>query len=169
MPRQTQNEDDDDLSTIAPEEDAYLENFALDDPPEEEAAPTDEPTGNNEDLPSASPQSFPGSHPLSLKQLVKRAHEGLGHPHLERFIRILRHSRASPEVIQIAKEMKCNVCEAFRRTRPARTAAPPREIGVNEAVGVDSVRIYYTDQCFRNCLNIIDYHTITRTFNWSSQ
>ena len=51
------------------------------------------------------------------------------------------------------------MCEAFRRTRPARTAAPPREIGVNEVVGVDSVNIYYTDQCFRNCLNIIDYHT----------
>ena len=46
MPRQAPKEDDDDLSTIAPEEDAYLENFALDDPlEEEEAAPTDEPTG----------------------------------------------------------------------------------------------------------------------------
>ena len=110
----------------------------MDDPPEEETAPTDESPRNDEDLPSASSQSFPGSHPLSLKQLVRRAREGFGHPHLERFIRILRHSRASPEVIKIAKQMKCNVCEAFRRTRPARTAAPPREIGVNEVVGVES-------------------------------
>lgn len=39
-------------------------------------------------------RAFPGTHPLSLEALVKRAHEGLGHPSKERFIRILKYSKA---------------------------------------------------------------------------
>ena len=45
-----------------------------------------------------------------LEKMVRRAHEGLGHPERERFLRILRHSRAPEEVVQIAKDLRCSVC-----------------------------------------------------------
>ena len=86
-------------------------------------------------------ESFPGSHPLSLPALVKRAHEGLGHPGKDRFLRILKHSKASEQVLKIAKELKCSVCERFKRPRPSRAGAPPREVGLNEIVGVDTIQM----------------------------
>ena len=46
-----------------------------------------------------------------LAQLVRRAHEGLGHPGNDRLVRILESASASDEAIKIAKELKCSVCE----------------------------------------------------------
>ena len=61
--------------------------------------------------------------------LVKRAHEGLGHSGKDRFFRILKYSRASEQVLKIDKEMKCSVCERFKRLRPSRVVrAPPPEV-----------------------------------------
>ena len=57
-------------------------------------------------------ERFPGSHPLSLEALVKRAHGGLGHPGRKRFLRILTNSKASQRVIEIAKKMKCSPSKA---------------------------------------------------------
>ena len=65
-------------------------------------------------------------------------HDGLGHPGKERFLRILANSKASSKVMEIAKSLKCSVCEKFRLPRPSRVAAPPKEIGLNEIVGIDT-------------------------------
>ena len=103
-------------------------------------------------------ESFPGSHPLSLPALVKRAHEGLGHPGKDRFLRTLKHSKASEQVLKIAKELKCSVCERFKRPRPSRAGAPPREVGLNEIVGVDTIQMRASfSQKPKYCLNICDY------------
>ena len=99
-----------------------------------------------------------GSHPLSLPALVKRAHEGLGHPGKDRFLRILKHSKASEQVLKIARELKCSVCERFKRPRPSRAGAPPREVGLNEIVGVDTIQMRASSsQKPKYCLNICDY------------
>ena len=55
-------------------------------------------------------RDLPGTRRRTLRQLVRRAHDGLGHPHQERFLRILRAAKASDEVLKIAKELKCSVC-----------------------------------------------------------
>ncbi|CAL1160076.1 unnamed protein product [Cladocopium goreaui] len=103
-------------------------------------------------------EKFPGTHPLSLEALVKRAHEGLGHPGKDRFIRILTNSKASPKVLEIAKNLKCSVCEKFKLPRPSRAAAPPKDIGLNEIVGVDTIQLRASfSEKTKYCINIIDY------------
>ena len=108
----------------------------------------------------AGQKSFPGTHPLSLEALVKRAHEGLGHPGRERFLRILASSKASTRVMEIARNLKCSVCEKFKLPKPSRAGAPPKEVGLNEIVGIDSiqVRVPFSKKT-KYCLNIIDYHS----------
>ena len=61
----------------------------------------EEPEGDPDDGDEESKEKyidFPGSHPMSLPALVKRAHEGLGHPGQDRFLRILKNNKASPQV-----------------------------------------------------------------------
>ena len=90
--------------------------------------------------------------------MVKRAHDGLGHPHRDRFIRILKAAKATEEVVQIARDLKCSVCERFATVRPPRRAAPPREFGINEVIGMDTVWLPTADQKKKRvALNIIDY------------
>lgn len=103
-------------------------------------------------------RSFPGTHPLSLEALVRRAHEGLGHPGRERFLRILTNSKASRRVLEIAKSLHCSVCEKFKQPKPSRAGAPPKEIGLNEVVGVDTIQLRAPfSKKTKYCLNIVDY------------
>ena len=103
---------------------------------------------------------FPGMQRASLQKLVRRAHEGMGHPDRERFIRILRSGRAPEEVINIAKELKCSVCEAYRLPAPPHRASPPREeFGVNDLVGIDTVHIRNHKNENVPAANIIDWNT----------
>ena len=57
---------------------------------------------------------------------MKRAHEGLGHPSKDRFLRILKYSKASEKVLELAKNLKCTVCERFKKPAPSRQAHLPR-------------------------------------------
>ena len=102
-------------------------------------------------------QELPGSRPRTLKQLVRRAHEGLGHPNTDRFIRILKSAKASHEVIEIARNLKCSVRSRFAQTRPQRRAAPPREYGLNEVVGLDTLWLPYINGRKTVALNVIDW------------
>ena len=56
-----------------------------------------------------SKETFPGSHPLSLIALVRRIYLGLRHPGKDRFLRILKASKASKQVIEIAQKLECSV------------------------------------------------------------
>ena len=92
-----------------------------------------------------------------LKALVRRAHNGLGHPHKDRFCRILKAAKAGDEIIKIAQEMECSVCRRFDETRPQRRAAPPKEYGVNEIVGLDTLWLPTNEGTEKKlALNIID-------------
>eukprot|EP00435_Cladocopium_sp_Y103_P056623 s299_g19.t1 len=122
---------------------------------EEESEERDEPEAQD---PVPEKENFPGSHPLSLEALVKRAHDGLGHPGRDRFLRILANSKASQKVMDIAKRLKCSVCEKFKLPKPSRAGAPPREVGLNELVGIDSIQVRapFSNKT-KYCLNIVDY------------
>lgn len=93
--------------------------------------------------------------------LIRKAHEGLGHPHQDRFLRILKNSKAKKEILEAARKFRCSVCERNQRYKPARRAAPPREINVNEVLGIDIdiVWIPYFDGATRPALNCIDWNT----------
>lgn len=52
---------------------------------------------------------------------------------------ILRHAKARPETIQIAKKLVCSVCLQHKRVDGARKGAPPRNLSPNQIVDVDTV------------------------------
>ena len=79
---------------------------------------------------------------ITIEKLVRRAHEGLGHPDNNRLVRILQQSQAPEEAIRAAKELKCSVCVTHRLPDPPRRGAPPREsVAVNDLVGIDTVHL----------------------------
>ncbi len=104
-------------------------------------------------------QELPLQSRFSLKRLLQRAHEGLGHPSTDKFIRILRYSKAKPEVIAEARNLSCSVCRRHQQVRPARRSAPLRELEFNDCVGTDVVYLPLPNQKTRPALNIIDWAT----------
>ena len=102
---------------------------------------------------------LPRQRPLTLKALIRRAHEGLGHPHKERFLKILKYSKANEEVMAAARAFECTACQRNSRVKPARRACPPREIQINEVVGADLIYLTTPDGTTRPALNLIDWHT----------
>ena len=106
-------------------------------------------------------KEMPLADRFSLSRLVRRAHEGLGHPDRDRFIRILKYSKAKPEVLAEARcfTSTCGVCERHRKVRPSRRSAPPRELEFNDCVGVDVIDLPLPggNHKARPTLNIIDW------------
>ena len=104
---------------------------------------------------------LPRERPFSTEQLVRRAHNGLGHPAPDKLVRILKEAKASPEAIQAARSLRCEVCEKHQSVRPCRAAAPPRELTFNQIVGVDTVWLPGPEPGGKHkmALNIIDWCT----------
>eukprot|EP00435_Cladocopium_sp_Y103_P060880 s1403_g22.t1 len=98
---------------------------------------------------------LPREKPFTLRQLVKRAHDGLGHPSNDRLVRILRHAGASQDAISIARSHRCAVCARHEKVKPPRPAAPPRQWQVNQVVGVDTVWLPTLGKKTRMALNIV--------------
>ena len=94
---------------------------------------------------------------FTLKRLLQRAHEGLGHPSVERFVRILRYANAKPNVIEEAKKLKCSVCQRHQQVRPTRRSAPLKELEFNDCVGADVIYLPLPNGKTRPSLNLIDW------------
>eukprot|EP00971_Amphidinium_carterae_P173220 3434410-Amphidinium_carterae.2 len=80
---------------------------------------------------------FPATSKHGLQVLVRQAHERMGHPSKERFLRILRNAGASERVLQEARDMKCSVCEQMVLPSSQRRSAGTPCIGFNQTVGAD--------------------------------
>ena len=104
---------------------------------------------------------LPRERPFSTEQLVRRAHNGLGHPAPDKLVRILKEAKASPDAIQAARNLRCEICEKHQSVRPCRAAAPPRELTFNQIVGVDTVWLPGPEPGGKHkmALNIIDWCT----------
>ena len=89
---------------------------------------------------------------------IEKAHRGLGHPHKERFLRILRAGKASRLIMELAKRFECSQCREEQRPRPWRRAAPPRDFAFNEVVGVDTITLKHYEKRIL-CLNCICWGT----------
>ena len=136
---------------LAAEDDPDIEEGEQPDMEEGEQAETEE--GD------ASYKVLPREKPFSVAQLVRRAHNGLGHPTTDTLVRILTAARASPEAIAAARELKCSICHQHQKIRPSRAAAPPRNLHVNSIVGVDAMWIQGLTPGGprRMALNIVDW------------
>ncbi|CAK9083291.1 Integrase catalytic domain-containing protein, partial [Durusdinium trenchii] len=102
---------------------------------------------------------LPRERPFSLEQLVRRAHEGLGHPGNDRLARILQGGGASKKAIEYAKKLTCSVCQQHQLVRPPRAAAPPKELPPNHTVGIDTIWLPTPGKKRRMALNIVCWAT----------
>lgn len=146
-------EESDDDQHVPPERDLQPDH----DLPQQ--APPDREVPGAQEVEDSGHRDLPLSSRFTLKQLIKRAHEGLGHPNKERFLRILRFSKAKKEVLEAAQQLQCSVCERSKQVKPSRRAAPPRELGVNEVVGADVIYLPTSTQRSRPALNLVDWGT----------
>eukprot|EP00435_Cladocopium_sp_Y103_P029207 s2890_g7.t1 len=103
-------------------------------------------------------QQLSPSQRKAINVELEKAHRGMGHPHHDRFLRILRLGGASSAVLGLAKMYECSQCKENARPKPWRRAAPPRELSFNQVVGVDTVTIKHHEVSIR-CLNIICWGT----------
>ena len=106
-------------------------------------------------------QRLPRETSMTVEQLVKRAHNGLGHPGNDRLVRILKDAKASDEAIRCARTLSCPICQKHQAVRPCRSAAPPKELQFNEVVGVDTLWLQGLSPTSRGkmALNIVDWST----------
>ena len=91
---------------------------------------------------------------------LKRLHTNLGHPSTREFLRVLKHSKASQEAINAAKNFQCSVCDNNRQPTSALPAKTTRVQQFNQKVGLD---IKYLDGWQPNqqvpCVSIVDHAT----------
>ena len=146
----TTNEFVSEYDLMAAEEDTPEEQEDIVEPDAAEEKFEENPGGREE-----KPKYLPRERPFSLRQLIKRAHDGLGHPANDRLVRILRHAGASPEAIEQARRHQCAVCARHEKVKPPRPAAPPRQWQVNQVVGVDTVWLPTLGKKTRMALNIV--------------
>jgi hypothetical protein len=128
---------------------------------EEEQLPLPLESGEDPAEPPGEVRSLPLEKSMSLENLVRRAHCGLGHIGNERLASILRHAKARPEAIQIAKKLVCSVCLQHKRVDGARKGAPPRNLAPNQIVGVDTVWLpgYHQSGKLKMALNCVCWST----------
>ena len=84
-------------------------------------------------------QDSPYLHP-ELRRELYRVHRNLGHPHLARFLRALKHAGAKTEVLEWTKSsFKCPICEQNQKKSSYRPAHLQRSLNFNEVVGLDLI------------------------------
>lgn len=103
-------------------------------------------------------ESMTAQQQKELIEKIRRAHNGLGHPDANRMMRILRAGKASPQTLAAMKHFECSVCESNQRPKPWRRAAPPRELELNDVVGIDSFEVKHHDRRQR-CVSMVDWGT----------
>lgn len=99
-------------------------------------------------------QQLSPEHRQRIRVEIEKAHCGMGHPHQDRFLRILRKGGASSATLGLAKSFRCSQCHENRRPQPWRRSAPPKELPFNTVVGVDCITLKHHDHSLK-CLNVI--------------
>ena len=94
-------------------------------------------------------------------RLLTKLHQNLGHPGPKELARSLRLARAKPHLVRyMAKEFRCEVCEARPKPKSARPAVLPKSYEPGKVVGVDVIYLRALDpRDSIACLNIVDWGT----------
>jgi hypothetical protein len=76
--------------------------------------------------------------PREIREAVRKAHNGLGHPDRKIMLRMMKLSGASPAAVQFAKEWNCPVRQARKApSRTSKAAGTVRPFGFNRTVYLD--------------------------------
>ena len=97
------------------------------------------------------------ANPEDLKRVIKRLHQNLGHPPSHELVRILRHGQATPEAIEVAKNLVCDFCQSQVKPGIPLPAQPNRVSELNHQVGLDvkNLRGWRPNQKIK-ALNMVD-------------
>ena len=103
---------------------------------------------------------FPATSEQGLWKQIRKAHEKMGHPHEEQFIRILRQAGASEYVLGLAKRLRCSVCEQHKPPKPPRISAGTPSFEFNAVVGLDVFHLQgWQNGQTVHVLNMVDWGT----------
>ena len=98
--------------------------------------------------------------PGGLLESVRRCHVSLGHPSKERLIHMLKSAGASDKAIQVAKDLRCSVCESRRppESHKVAKARKPAEF-FNAQSNMDTFELPIYQNKPLNMLNVYDEGT----------
>ena len=94
-----------------------------------------------------------------LERSVRRCHVNLGHPSRERFIHMLRTAGASDKALEIAKGLKCSVCDSHRVGPSHAVSKHKRAEGFNQQLDMDTFEIPIFGGKTLKMLNMFDEGT----------
>ncbi|CAE7480578.1 GIP [Symbiodinium sp. CCMP2592] len=97
--------------------------------------------------------------PAPVQSSLKRLHQNLGHPTAEDLGRHLRLAGSSPEVVEAAKRLRCQVCDRHHRGKSAKPSSMPTLLEFNQLVAVDAFSVYDVEHVRVEFLLVIDIGT----------
>ncbi|CAE7293046.1 RE1 [Symbiodinium sp. CCMP2592] len=97
--------------------------------------------------------------PAPVQSSLKRLHQNLGHPTAEDLCRHLRLAGSSPEVVEAAKRIRCQVCDRHHRGKSAKPSSMPSLLEFNQLVAVDAFSVYDVEHVRVEFLLVIDIGT----------
>eukprot|EP00438_Fugacium_kawagutii_P020699 Skav229155 [mRNA] locus=scaffold2275:264912:272030:- [translate_table: standard] len=72
-----------------------------------------------------------------VETAIRKMHVNLGHASSEDMLRILRHHRASSQVLDLVRAFECDLCKARQMPKAVRHSAPPRDLAPLRYIGLD--------------------------------
>jgi hypothetical protein len=106
----------------------------------EELEATRDNLGNwsDQEIPRPLREDILNSVPAHIRREVRKAHNGLGHPHKTTFLRMMKLANASPASVKYAKAWECPVCLRKAAPRKPQVATGTlRPFAFNHTVCVD--------------------------------
>ena len=86
---------------------------------------------------AAEDPAFQSEESAKVHQALKKLHANLGHPSNRDLVRILQHSKASEQAINLARKFECTVCASHQKPSCSLPAKMSRTREFNERVGLD--------------------------------
>ena len=66
-----------------------------------------------------------------------RIHKNLGHPSKKVMLAVLKEAKAPEQTLKAVQQMRCEICERFQRTSPAKPANIGRAREVGQVLAMD--------------------------------
>ena len=94
-------------------------------------------------------------HPKTALSIVAKLHRQLGHPGRDRLMTALKEAGLHDDLLEVAKNYQCDICQNFTNKKPAKASALPLARKFNEILEMDIFHIRWDDKKLR-VLALID-------------
>ena len=90
-------------------------------------------------------EKLQGDDVKQLEETIRRAHQNLGHPGVERFVEMLRAAGANDKAIMVARKHKCSTCEAQQGLKATKVSKVRKTYEFNVGVCCDTFTVHWGD------------------------